>query len=148
MNPAPPIALDYQPAGSAAVLRKVAWRLIPFMVFLYVLSYLDRINVGFAALQMTGDLRFSDTIYGFGACLAMNGFGGLRGWQWLFLLEGLPSVIFGFVVLFYLSDNPTHARWLHDDERDALLRELDRSATEQVAHHTTLLAALKDARLW
>src|SRR5206468_10150722 len=53
-----------------------------------------------------------------------------------------------FIVLFYLSDKPTHARWLHDGERDALLRELDRSATDQAAPHTTLLAALKDARLW
>ena len=46
---------------------KVAWRLIPFLIVCYVVAYLDRVNVGFAKLQMLSDLKFSDTVYGLGA---------------------------------------------------------------------------------
>ena len=47
--------------------KKVVWRLIPFLFICYIVAFLDRVNVGFAKLQMAGDLKFSDTVYGFGA---------------------------------------------------------------------------------
>src|SRR5262245_33557069 len=74
MNSSAPLPLSYEPAINQLLFRKVARRLIPFMVFLYLLAYLDRINVGFAALQMTSDLGFTDTIYGFGAGIFFVGY--------------------------------------------------------------------------
>jgi ACS family tartrate transporter-like MFS transporter len=59
-------------------MRQVAWRLLPFLLLLYIISWLDRVNVGFAKLQMNDDLGFSETIYGIGAgieFLVRNGFG-------------------------------------------------------------------------
>ena len=56
------------------VFAKCAWRLIPFMMALYVVNYIDRINVGFAALTMNKDLGFSPAIYGFGAGLFFLGY--------------------------------------------------------------------------
>lgn len=53
---------------------KVAWRLIPFLILCYVVAYLDRVNVGFAKLQMLSDLKFSDTVYGLGAGVFFIGF--------------------------------------------------------------------------
>ena len=47
--------------------RRVSWRLMPFLFLCFVAAYLDRVNVGFAKLQMLADLRFSDTVYGIGA---------------------------------------------------------------------------------
>ncbi|BEP43709.1 hypothetical protein GmRootV15_42980 [Variovorax sp. V15] len=52
---------------SDAVYRKVGWRLIPLLFLCYIVAYLDRVNVGFAKLQMQGDLRLSDAVYGLGA---------------------------------------------------------------------------------
>lgn len=51
---------------------------------------------------------------------------GLRGWRWLFILEGMPAIIFGTVALFYLTDWPREAKWLPSEERDWLVGELDR----------------------
>jgi len=56
--------------------------------------------------------------------LQMNGFGGLKGWQWLFLLEGLPSIMVGIAIPFYLSDRPAKARWLSPGERSLLEERL------------------------
>src|SRR5579871_6108915 len=202
---------------AARVFAKAARRLIPFMALLYVVSFLDRVNVGFAALTMNKAMGFSPEVYGFGAgifffgyflfevpsniimeklgariwicrimltwgavsmatafvqgassfyvvrfllgaaeagffpgmvlyltywfpserrakamssffvataiagviggpvsaaCLKMGGTAGLTGWQWVFLLEGLPSVLLGFVVLWRMPDRPSKARWL------------------------------------
>src|ERR1700730_16757011 len=63
------------------ILRKVAWRLIPFMGLLYLLAFLDRVNVGFAALTMNADLGFSATVFGTGAGIFFVGY----------VLFGVPS---------------------------------------------------------
>src|SRR5919202_61521 len=212
-------------------LTKVTLRLIPFMFVLYIVAFLDRVNVGLSALQMNEDLGFSDTIYGIGAgiffigyfvfevpsnlimekvgariwiarimltwgvissamflvqglvsfyvlrfllgvaeagffpgmilyltywfparerarraaffmasvpiagvigspfsgaLLTLDGLAGLAGWQILFLAEGLPAVILGFVVLFYLPNGPNEARWLGPEERGWLQEALER----------------------
>src|SRR5215510_2467716 len=215
----------------ARAIRRVKRRLVPFLAFLYFIAYLDRVNVGFAALQMNAALGFSSSVYGFGAgiffvgyflfevpsnlvlarvgarrwiariaivwglvsvaemfvagprsfyairfllgaaeagffpgivlyftywfpaedrakavaqfstasmaagivgaplsgvLLSMRAVGGLDGWQWLFLVEGVPAVVLGFVALRYLTDAPTEARWLPDDERAWLIAALER----------------------
>ena len=54
--------------------RKVSWRLLPFLLLCYVVAYLDRVNVGFAKLQMLTDLNFSETMYGLGAGIFFIGY--------------------------------------------------------------------------
>lgn len=236
-----------------SALRKVRWRLIPFLFLLYIVAYLDRVNVGFAAIDMNRDLGFSAAVYGFGsgiffvsytlfevpsnlilarvgvrlwiarimftwgifatammfvnnattfytlrfllgvaeagffpgiilylthwfpareraravglfmtatamagvigapissALLQLHGLGGLHGWQWLFLVEGLPAVLLAPVVLTFMTELPSEASWLTADERDWLSREMaaERAQTEHA--HTTLRQALLSPRLW
>ena len=57
-----------------ALYRRVSWRLMPFLFLCFVAAYLDRVNVGFAKLQMLADLRFSDTVYGVGAGMFFIGY--------------------------------------------------------------------------
>jgi MFS transporter, ACS family, tartrate transporter len=235
-----------------SALAKARRRLIPFLFLLYIVAYLDRINVGFAALQMNRALGFSATTYGFGAgifflsyvlfeipsnvilarvgarlwiarimltwggvsssmmfvrsasgfytlrfllglaeagffpgiifyltrwfparerartialfmtatlmagviggplsgaLLTFHGAGGLSGWQWLFLLEGLPAVVLGVVVLAALTERPEDAKWLTDSERKALAACL---AAEESAHHrhADVWSALRHPRTW
>lgn len=238
------IAPHYTRYVRASALGKVTLRLIPFLFILYVVAWLDRVNVGFAALQMNADLGFSEATFGFGsgvffigyclfevpsnlilarvgarlwisrimltwglisACmmfvrtpttfyilrfllgaaeagffpgviyylslwypaehraraiagfmtavpvtgliggplsgmlLSLRGVHGLAGWQWLFLGEGIPAIILGIIVLFYLTDRPQVARWLTPEERHWIVAEL---ATEQSFDSPTLWRAL------
>src|SRR5256886_13024319 len=237
---------------SIATLRKVTWRLIPFLFLLYIVAWLDRVNVGFAALEMNADLGFSSATFGLGsgifflgyclfeipsniilervgarlwiarimvtwglisaglmlvctpplfyvlrfllgvaeagffpgviyylslwypaaqrarataafmtavpvtgliggplsgALLELDGLHGLAGWQWLFLVEGLPAVILGTSVLFYLKDRPETTSWLAPPERDWLVETL---AAEQRAclPRPDIRMALIDATVW
>src|SRR5271170_1195659 len=57
-----------------ATLKKVAWRLIPFLFFCYVLNFIDRINIGYSQLQMKQELGFTDAVYGLGAGLFFIGY--------------------------------------------------------------------------
>src|SRR6266403_1949049 len=57
-----------------SIYAKVAWRLMPFLFICYVAAYLDRVNVGFAKLQMLSDLKFSETVYGLGAGIFFIGY--------------------------------------------------------------------------
>jgi ACS family tartrate transporter-like MFS transporter len=238
----------------AAVMRKVALRLLPFLFLLYVVNLLDRANVGFARLQMVDDLRMSEQAYALGAGIFYAGYllfevpsnlilhrvgarawvarilvswglissammfvtgpwsfyalrvllgaaeagffpgiifylshwfparrraravaafmtagpvtgivgspvsgailqfmdqtAGLAGWQWLFLLEGIPSVVLGFVTYFYLTDRPEQAHWLADAERDWLVRRMSGEETQRRHHGPSLLGALADPRVW
>ena len=245
-------------AGRATdVYAKVTWRLVPLLFVCYVLSYLDRINVGFAQLQMKSDLGFSDAIYGLGAgiffvgyflfevpsnlllekigarktitrimviwglvsaCMAfvhapwafyvlrfllgvfevgffpgiilyftywypgayrariiaifmsgiavagvlggplsgwiMNdlaGYQGLKGWQWMFILEGLPTTFLGLFIFFYLDDKPADAKWLSTEEK-ALIRHnlaLEQTGAERHGHDLqSFLGALKDPKVY
>jgi ACS family tartrate transporter-like MFS transporter len=220
--------------------RRVTRRLMPYLFLLYVVAYLDRVNVGYATLEMTSDLGFAPEVYGFGAGVffigyflleipgtiiverwsarrwiarimvswgfvaALTGFAntatqfywirfllgvaeagffpgmvvylghwfryedrakalalfvaaqpvaniigspvsglllgvnwlGLAGWRWLFILEGVPAVVFGVVTLFYLTDRPQHAAWLPEDERAWLTSELERERLAKQGAHT------------
>src|SRR6516164_5584642 len=72
-----------------------------------------------------------------GFILQMEGFLGLAGWRWLFLLEGLPAVVLGVACLFYLDDGPARAAWLSEQEKQQIKarperdRALERNATTQ-----------------
>jgi len=252
--------LDNQTIVSAfekAAYKKVTWRLLPFLFLCYILSYVDRVNVSFAKLQMQQDLGMSDTIFGAGmgiffigyfffevpsnivlqrigarrwigplmivwgfvssafmfaktpllfyvlrfllgivesgffpgvilyltfwftgkyrakmvaafmSAIALSGafgspvsgwimssmanVGGLASWQWLFLLEGIPSVIVGIIAITYLDDGPQKAKWLTADERDLLVRRLqDEEAFKksQGHQHHTLADAFKSSKVW
>ena len=64
----------YDPAFEEATYRKVGAKLIPFLFLCYIVAFLDRVNVGFAKLQMAPDLQFSDAVYGFGAGIFFIGY--------------------------------------------------------------------------
>ncbi|CAE6865725.1 Putative tartrate transporter [Paraburkholderia domus] len=240
----------------AAALRKITWRIMPFLFLVYVLSYLDRVNIGYAKLQFTGDLGLSNAAYGLGAgifffgyfvfevpsnlllkkfgaratiaritmlwgllsCLMMfvhsetmfyvlrfflgvaeaglvpgvvlyltfwfpsdrrarmvavfmaaipvagiigaplSGFlmsalheaHGLRGWQWMFLIEGIPSILAGFWALAVLRNTPAEAAWLTDDEKRVILSRLSRENTAAAAAgaEQSLAVALRSGRFW
>jgi ACS family tartrate transporter-like MFS transporter len=84
-----------------------------------------------------------------GALLTLDGLAGLAGWQILFLVEGLPAVILGFVVLFYLPDGPNDARWLEPEERGWLQEALEREDRIKANHgEYTARQALTNGRVW
>jgi ACS family tartrate transporter-like MFS transporter len=228
--------------------RRVALRLLPFLFLIYVVNYIDRVNVSFANLRMSADLGFSDRVYGLGigvfylsyilfeipgaidverwsarrwiarimvswglitiltgfvrnaeqfyvarfllglaessffpgmivylthwfrlrersqaiACLyiavpAASLIGSpiagwllgvhwhwLEGWRWLFVFEGIPAIVLGLITLVYLTDWPAQARWLPEDEREWLSKELssELDAKKKIKNHTILEAFL------
>src|SRR5258706_7613144 len=231
------------------IFAKCQWRLIPFIFLLYTVNYIDRVNVGFAALTMNKDLGLSPSVFGFGASiffvaymifqvpanlilerigarrwvflmlavwgvlsaanalmvgpksyyavrfllgiaeagffpgmllymtywfpqawrgrfvanfmaaipmaniigaplsttiLQMEGLAGLHGWQWMFILEGLPATILGFLTLKYLPDRPASADWLSQEEKRVIAARL---AAEESAEHRDFWPALLDVRV-
>ena len=233
--------------------RRITRRLMPYLFFLYIIAYMDRVNVGFAALgNLKGELHFTDDVLGFGAGIFFAGYVlleipgcilverwsarrwiarimiswgivavlmgfiqtkghfyslrfllgaaeagffpgvivyvshwfryqdrakvlamfmaaqpisniigsplaglllrlnwyGLSGWRWLFILEGLPAIIFGVVTLFYLTDRPHQARWLPDDEREWLTAQLEHEKESMRSMHSLgSFQALRDRRV-
>jgi MFS transporter, ACS family, tartrate transporter len=75
-----------------------------------------------------------------GSILAMHEMGGLRSWQWLLILEGLPAVLLGFACLFMLTDSPEQASWLDAEEKQRLTRRLDAERREIEQYHSFTLA--------
>jgi MFS family permease len=74
---------------------------------------------------------------------------GLSGWQWVFLLEGLPAVVLGFITLSYLTDLPIHAEWLTHAERTWLTQQIENERSQLPhGHHDSLAAAAIDPRVW
>jgi nitrate/nitrite transporter NarK len=79
----------------------------------------------------------------------MDGAAGLSGWRWLFLIEGLPSVLIGVLVLIYLPNGPRDATWLSDEEKAAIVAavENDKASKSHASQHN-LMAAFADIRVW
>ncbi len=112
----PPPAADL----SQRTIARVKWRLLPFLVLLYVIAFVDRVNIGYAKLQMTEDLRFSDAVYGFGAGIFFIGYvlleipGTLLVERWsarlwisrIMVTWGVVAVLMAFV------QKPSHFYWL------------------------------------
>jgi D-galactonate transporter len=234
-------------------IARISARLVPFLITCYFVAYLDRVNVGFAALTMNQDLHLSASAFGFGAgiffvayfflevpsnlflervgarrwiarimftwglvsgatafvrgeasfyvvrvllgiaeagffpgiiffltlwfpavyrariigffmaaiplssvigapisglLLGLDGVMGLKGWQWLFILEALPALILSFVVYFYLTDRPADAEWLQADERAWLIARLrQESEMREAARRYSVRQALLDPRV-
>lgn len=240
------------PDATTAVLRKVTWRIVPLFVACFVMSYLDRVNVSFAKLQMQSELGLSEAAYGLGASIFFVGYllfevpsniilarvgarrwiarimiswgiasaammfvrsetvfymlrfllgvleagfvpgvvfyfmhwfpaslrgrinslffmsialcgliggpisgaimkymdqiGGMAGWQWLFLLEGIPTVLLGLVVLIVLDDQIDDAKWLNSHEKKLLKTRLAQEPKTNDTH--SFGAALKEPSLY
>lgn len=83
-----------------------------------------------------------------GALMGLDGHLGLKGWQWLFAVEGFPAVILGVVFFFLLPDSPATARWLTEPERNAVLDRLDRTSAHSPGQHDSIGPALRDPRVW
>ncbi len=80
--------------------------------------------------------------------LKLDGLGGLHGWQWLFLLEGIPAILLGCVALKYLTDRPQDAHWLKPDQREWLVRRMTAEHEHQARfHQVTFLQALAYPRV-
>jgi D-galactonate transporter len=238
-----------------AVYSKVSWRIMPLLVICYLVAYLDRINIGYAQLQMKQTLPFGDAVYGLGAGIFfvgyflfevpsnlmlekigarktllrimvcwgivaaimlfvqtptqfyvlrfllgafeagffpgvilyltywypparrgqmiaifmaattiagviagplcggimkwMNGVNGWHGWQWLFLVQGLPASILGMVAFFYLQDKPEDAQWLDSREKKVLRDHLEHDqGLVQGAGHGSIWQMLKDPKVY
>jgi MFS family permease len=245
------------PATLEGAYRKVTLHLIPFIFICYLFNYLDRVNVGFAKLQMLDALKWSETIYGLGAGIFFIGYvlsgvpsnlllhrlgarkvigtlmiawgtasaslmfvkspeafyalrfvtgifeagffpgivlyftgwypasrrgrimglfmsaipisgvlgsplsgwmmqafsdhGGLAGWQWMFLLQGIPTVLLGLLVYVMLNDGIAQAKWLNADEKQMLLAELekDEQSRRATAHAADSFASvLRNGHVW
>ena len=78
----------------------------------------------------------------------MDGVADLQGWQWLFLIEGVPSVVVGVIAFFYLTDRPAQANWLTEEERELVKVDLARNFEAGGSREHSFLAALRDARIW
>lgn len=242
------------PTDLEGTYQKVTRRVVPLLFFCYLLAYLDRINIGYAQLQMRFDLHFSDAVYGLGASMFfvgyvlfevpsnvllkkvgarktmlrimlcwgvvsmstmfvrnpfefyvarfflgvfeagffpgilyyltlwfpaerrarivaffmaatvaaglisgplsgyllqnMNGVHGLRGWQWMFLLEGLPTVFLGFATYLLLVDRPADARWLSAREKDAIERDIEEESRGVAARTAPMHEVFRDGAVY
>jgi ACS family tartrate transporter-like MFS transporter len=83
-----------------------------------------------------------------GALLNLDGRLGLRGWQWLFLVEGLPAVLLGIAFFLFLPDGPSDAKWLTEDERHWIVRQVGQTPSKSTRHDESISAALLDPRVW
>ncbi len=98
-------------------------------------------------LAITAIFGLSGPLMG-GALLKMEGVGHLHGWQWLFLVEGIPSVLLGFVVLKVLPNRPADATWLSPSEKEWIVTSLEReNTTTDRVHHESIFKMLKDPRI-
>jgi MFS transporter, ACS family, tartrate transporter len=81
--------------------------------------------------------------------LRLGDWGGLAGWQWLFILEALPAVLLGFVVMIYLTDSPQQAKWLEPAQRDWLVRRLtDERDAKEARRNYSLAETMRHPRVW
>jgi MFS transporter, ACS family, tartrate transporter len=83
-----------------------------------------------------------------GALLNLDGHLGLRGWQWLFLVEGLPAVLLGLAFFLFLPDSPAQANWLTEDERQWIIRHANQAPSAATHHGDSVGHALLDPRVW
>jgi ACS family tartrate transporter-like MFS transporter len=81
--------------------------------------------------------------------LRLGNWGGLQDWQWLFILEAVPALVLGFVVLFALTDGPEQAHWLKPEQRDWLIKRLaEERAQKESVHHYALSETFRHPRVW
>jgi MFS transporter, ACS family, tartrate transporter len=120
--------------------------MILYLTFWFPNAYRARVIAAFMlAIPVTGVIGGPMAT----SLLELNGVFGLAGWQWMFLVEGVPSVLVGFVVLRFMTDRPSKADWLEPAERNWLETTLDRERREVESVHTrmSLLRGLFDPRV-
>jgi MFS family permease len=245
---------DARTIEADAAYRKVLWRIMPFLMLCYVVSFIDRSNVGFAKLHFIADLGFNDAIYGIGAGIfyvgyilfevpsnmvlhksgvrltllrimvlwglfsagmafmqtsthfyvmrfllgaaeagmfpgmllyltywvplnrrarfnalftasiplagmiggplsgaimhAFDGVHGMKGWQWMFIIEGLPACFLGVCAYFYLQDGPAASKWLTPRQKEIIAEDLAQSNVKREHGPESFMAALKNPRLY
>jgi ACS family tartrate transporter-like MFS transporter len=83
-----------------------------------------------------------------GALLNLDGQLGLRGWQWLFLVEGMPALLLGIAFYFLLPDTPAQAKWLSEDERQWIFRNVHQNPSGNAHHTESIRHTLLDSRVW
>jgi D-galactonate transporter len=232
--------------------RKIAWRIMPIVVIGYIVAYIDRVNVSFAKLQMLGDLKFSESVYGVGAGIFFLGYfafevpsnimlhkvgarvwicrviltwgvvsaltalvrtpmqfyiarlllgvaeagffpgmilyltywfpahrraamvallmagnpasgiiggplsgfimqrfagsRGMAGWQWLFIVEAIPAIVLGVVILLFLDNRVGDAKWLSESERDAVTSDIQQETVSKT--HMSIRSVFTSPRVW
>ena len=77
---------------------------------------------------------------------SLSGVQGLAGWQWLFLLEGLPTIVLGVITYFYLKDKPSEVKWLTDEEKRLIEQDLKRDDQAKQSH--SMRSAFTDGKVW
>src|SRR3984885_13526891 len=81
--------------------------------------------------------------------LRLGDWGGLASWQWLFILEAIPAIILGFVVMVYLTDGPAQAKWLEPEQREWLARRIaDERAVKEARRNYSLAETMRHPRVW
>ncbi|CDH04304.1 putative transport protein (MFS family) [Xenorhabdus bovienii str. oregonense] len=103
--------------------------ILVYLTYWFPAYYRARANALFM-IAMPVTMAFGSLASGY--ILEMDGIWDLRGWQWLFLLEGFPSVLLGFVVWFYLDDSPEKAKWLTREDKQCLQEMMERDKLSQV----------------
>jgi MFS transporter, ACS family, tartrate transporter len=120
-------------------------------VIYYLASWFPKTCEARAIARFTIAIPLAQVLGGLlgGPLLSLKGIAGLSGWQWLFVVEGLPSILLGIAVIFYLPDGPADAKWLSNSERDWLISriETERGAAG-VRRFGRPLAALRDPTVW
>src|SRR5260221_488003 len=97
----------------AETMRKVYRRLMPLLFAMMFFNYLDRINIGSFSAVLGGPISTTLMTYA-------NGLWGLQGWQWMFILEGVPAMLLGLLTLRVMTERPTDASWLRSEEKQWL----------------------------
>ncbi|MBX8590135.1 MFS transporter [Pseudomonas cichorii] len=237
-----------------STMRRVAWRILPFLIICYLIAIIDRGNIGMASLQMNADLGLTAKVFGFasslfffsyfllevpsnlamqkygariwiarimitwglisagtafvqganslyvmrfllgaaeagffpgvllyltywlpsayrarmvaifmvaipaanfigsplsGLLLSLDGWMGMRGWHWLFIIEGIPAVLLGIACLFVLTDRPEQAKWLSNEQRNWLTQRLAEEASKKTTiGHISLWKLLRHKDIW
>lgn len=120
--------------------------ILVYLTYWFPAYFRARANALFM-IAMPVTMAFGSLASGF--ILGMDGILDLKGWQWLFLLEGFPSVILGVLVWFYLDDSPKKAKWLTQEDKDTLQEMMDQDQLELVQPHGSKShTALQNKSLW
>ncbi|MQA81315.1 MAG: MFS transporter [Streptosporangiales bacterium] len=99
--------------------------------------------------QLAAPLSLAVSTPMLGALLGLDGFGGLAGWRWLFLVTAVPPLVLAFVVWRFLTDRPDQAKWLTGEERDWLLTTMERERNREGGRRRhTMRGSFTDRRIW
>ncbi|KMJ46996.1 4-hydroxyphenylacetate permease [Xenorhabdus khoisanae] len=116
--------------------------ILVYLTYWFPAYYRARANALFM-IAMPVTMAFGSLISGY--ILEMDGIWDLRGWQWLFLLEGFPSVLLGLVVWFYLDDSPEKAKWLTHEDKQCLQEMIE---NDKLSQEHTNAPVLQKTSLW